>query len=579
MFGIFKKRRKKKKVAKQTSGNKKADMTATFREAQKKKKGKFGKKKVKKPCAKCEAKRQEIKLVELIEVVTRGDEGSVVNPGSEASKKFKKVYERKDKDGKAWKQYINLDKDTDGKVPTGPANPAKRRPDYGRYIEFRARVEWVRGDKSRSLKGKTVYFTSKLTKKGKDDRPKTMHKDEDHGFGSAGGKKEDVPVKVETDDGWTQVVKFYPSMYGGDQFRVTAQADEKNKGKPTGKKLHLGNYIVWRKFWYQTSRFTGQTQHDLSKSVEAYTQCCAEMLKAAKADVTWSKAELNKKQANTADHTVYPEYQCIAGSEAATPRTIVGRHNEKVIRQFLVAEPTEPVKAHLMLCDCQWDPGSYSNAISKVVPHNKTTAKTTASGAAVKPALKGNLLSSATWYGLDKSGNRNGQSGNMTDDFIEIPKKRSGRFNELVIKIPAEVAKKSSGGGIQVQFKIATAGVYLGDSDGYEITVAANRDTGLVNSTAAHEIGHMFWQAPYYTGNAASLPKSFNAEEKKKLKVYLDAGAHCSYKAKKWGTLYQYGVCTMATRSDKKNRMYCKLCRPYVRLQDMSESGMKKPRR
>ena len=572
-FGWFKKKKKSKTPG---TAAPKWDMSQTLKEAQKKNKKTNAKKPVKKPCAKCEAKKQEVKLVEFVEVVTRNKEGSVVNPGKAATKKYTKVFTRTDKCGATWKQYINLDKDLEGKTSLA-TDATKRRPDFGPYVELRARVEWVTGDKKRSLAGKTVYFGSKLTK-GRESRPASLNAAEDYGFGSAGGTKEKVTATTGA-DGWTSVVKFYLSQYAGDEFRLTAQADDKNKGKPSGKKITVGKYIVWRKFWYQTSRYGGATLPRAAESIACYKEVCADMVGATRTNVTYTKAQLDVKEAGISDHTLYPEHMCIAGKSGTGNRVIIGRHNEKAVRKFLVSNPKEPIKMHLMYCDCQWDPENWSDAISKTVPHGLDTASTTSSGACVKPALKGNLLSGAEWFALSPAGLPNGRHGVMDDSFIVIPKNRSGKFNEIEFKVPANVVSKSTGGGIMLLFKIAKAGVYLGDSDGYQITVDTNQKVDKVNATVSHEIGHAFWQAPKYPENAAHLPKSFNNTEKAKLKVYADAGYHCPYKAKAWGTLFQQGTCTMATRSSKNKGRYCKICKPFVRLQDMSESGMKKSRR
>ena len=569
VFGWFKKKQEPKP---QGTAAPKWDMSQTLKEAQEKNKKTNAKKPVKKPCAKCEAKKQEVKLVEFVEIVMRDKEGSVVNPGKEAAKKYTKVFTRTDKCGSTWKQYINLDKDLDGKTALA-TDATKRRPDFGPYVELRARVEWVTGDKTRSLAGKTVYFGSQLTK-GRERRPASLNAAEDYGFGSAGGTK-DKHTATTGADGWTSVVKFYLSQYAGDEFKLTAQADAKNKGKPSGTKLTIGKYIVWRKFWYQTTRFTGAALPDPSKSIACYREVCADMVGGTLTDVTYTKGQLDAKEAGISAHTLYPEHMCIEGKTATTNRVIIGRHNEKAIRKFLTTNVKEPIKMHLMYCDCQWDPENWSNAISKVVPHGLDTTTTTSSGACVKPALQGDLLSGAEWFALSAAGLPNGQHGVMDDSFIVIPKNRSGQFNEIEFKLPANVVSKSTGGGIRLVFKIAKAGVYLGDSDGYQITIASDRDDTRVNATIAHEIGHAFWQSPKYEENAAHLPKSFNNTEKGKLKVYADAGYHCSYQAVVWGTLYQQGTCVLATRSNKNKGKYCTLCKPFVRLQDMSEGGMK----
>src|SRR5262245_21034592 len=128
----------------------------------------------------------KIKLVELVEIFTE--------KGTE-----------KQQPATGRKQYINLDPKSDPNVP---------HPDYGRVIRLKARVEWNSGDKSKSLSGQNLYWY----KKGDGANRAGLTGVEKEGFGSAGGPDKS---SVKTDaKGWTPVIEFYLSRYGGDKFDV-----------------------------------------------------------------------------------------------------------------------------------------------------------------------------------------------------------------------------------------------------------------------------------------------------------------------------------------------------------------------
>ncbi len=209
-------------------------------------------------CATCPL--NKIKLVELVEVVQRKtgkkwagladqmSEGTVGGATADSTDKAKpKITDRTDFHRNCYRQYINLDKDW-------PEGKEKRHPEYGRYIELRVRVAWVTQRKD-SLSGKKVYWT--FTHTAVDGRPRDLKDSEKEGFNSAGGHT----AKVSTTDqwGWTPIMKFYLSQYGGDKFSVTVQADEEDQGKPSGKKHSTKTYQVWQRMWYQITEMDQKT--------------------------------------------------------------------------------------------------------------------------------------------------------------------------------------------------------------------------------------------------------------------------------------------------------------------------------
>jgi len=158
---------------------------------------------------------QEVRVVELVEVVEHRGRTTTQAPAPR-------------------NQYINLDDQVD------TANP---HPEYGRCIRLKARVEWVAGDPNRPLNGHTVYWYATAGGGNKSG----LTGSELPGFDAAGTN---TLRKTTTTDrnGWTPVVEFYLSRYGGDEFTIGATEDSSYRGGQTA-----GPYTVWRKFWYQVT--------------------------------------------------------------------------------------------------------------------------------------------------------------------------------------------------------------------------------------------------------------------------------------------------------------------------------------
>lgn len=182
----------------------------------------------------------EFELVELVEVVTEGKGEVPVTGVADAPKGGVPVPWKSELAGlkrptNPERQYINLPRKFRGFGHGGS-------PHHGRYIELRARVK-SKGAASGSLAGKTVHFS--YTPTYGTGRPAQIYDGAKEGFGT------NTTTTAPTDaKGWTSVVEFNLSMYGGDKFKIAAQADENNDGKPEGTKLETGNYEVWKEIRY-----------------------------------------------------------------------------------------------------------------------------------------------------------------------------------------------------------------------------------------------------------------------------------------------------------------------------------------
>jgi hypothetical protein len=176
----------------------------------------------------------DVEVAELVEVVTHA--------GAEQKQAVK-----------ARKQYVNLDAEMD---------PDQPHPEFGRRIRLKARIKWKAGDASRSLAGKLVFWSAKALAKW---RSSDMAESDAEGFGSAGSG---LYIWASPTDaaGWTPVVEFYLSQYGGDEFEVYASS---TLGLCSGPKA--GPYTVWRRLFYDIAEMKtadGDDKYSLSEGAQ-----------------------------------------------------------------------------------------------------------------------------------------------------------------------------------------------------------------------------------------------------------------------------------------------------------------------
>jgi hypothetical protein len=489
----------------------------------------------------------KIKLVDFIEVVDKGS-----GPVKVSRSKTKGVY----------RQYINLGKDIEG-------GGNKRRPDYDRYLEVRAKVAWVDKKTKDSIAGRKVHFTC-VVDKG-EHRPDPLKPAEKEGFESSGGAAE---VKVAVDaEGWTPATKFYLSQYGGDKFTVKAQADVEDLGTASGEVKELKSYQVWKKFWYQISFDKKMSICTPAKSVTAYEKTFTEF---AAAD----EKKYQKKDLPHPDVTYYPEWMVsVGGGTDEVP--IVGGHNRTDFYGLLKAEAAKPLKAHLILCCGQWDPMSGVKNIDTTVNSNPSPWLNINLGAwnggLLKPALDGDLVKTGSWECLAPNGSNDYQrKGALTDDDIIINKSRAA-LNYLKVKLPDDLDDgETTTHGVRVKLELRWGKYYAGESNGYQILIVVCDSTDMFNDTITHETGHAFNQTPRPTKQPASLgnhPNQYTEAD-----GHGGSGSHCStdkvaeaVSAEYAGGRWLDGTCIMFHQQTKAcKHEFCATCDPYVKLQDMT---------
>lgn len=241
------------------------------------------------PAAPCTA--GDLRLKEIVEVVSHN--------GSETNRI-----------PAAREQYVNLDEQVD---------PGAPHPEYGRVLRLRARVEGTTGEPGRSLAGQTLYWYVRAGSGNQANLDPASAACFD-APGSGILRKETVTDR----GGWTPVVRFHLSQYGGDQFDVFVTDDPSYQGG-----ISVGTFTVWRKLWYQVTemRDAGEGILDLPASVQS-------AFEAGYASVFIRFEETGPRK--RADHVGVLEDQAARAAHAA---------------RYFDVDQRSPFKAHLMTID------------------------------------------------------------------------------------------------------------------------------------------------------------------------------------------------------------------------------------
>ncbi len=155
-----------------------------------------------------------IRVVEVCEVYEQADGTTVRGPGASRN------------------QFINLDHQNGHK-------------EMGRRLRFIARVQWASGSQA-SLAGQTVYWYAVAGGGNRAGLTGTLRA----GFNSSGSGLMRTSVSVKS-DGWTNIVEFYASQYGGDTFEVFGTENAAYTGG-----MSAGTFTVWRRLSYELDCMT-----------------------------------------------------------------------------------------------------------------------------------------------------------------------------------------------------------------------------------------------------------------------------------------------------------------------------------
>lgn len=496
-------------------------------------------------------KKVEYELVELVEVVTQNEEkwveGAAMKP-TDTTMLTKSIKREKDKDNH-FRQYINLDRDLEGQ--------AKRHPEYGPGISFRARIKRKDGKKEK-LNGVKVKFKYNCTKAANRSAPDaSVWSDADltagqkAGFGSKGGTAD---TTAQTDNkGWTSPVTFYTSAYGGDQFEISAELDPSVEGATGAQPKKTGSkYEVWRKFWYQMTYANGFGAKQPTGAGEAYAEVFAEAAKSS--EKQFEKTDLPD---DLKDRTFLKEYMVKKGG-ANKDVAVIGAHNKNEFAKAPIYDNTKPkehpLKANLIICEYQCDPATDNNGNPVYTGlgkfqitrngHEVTLPRGAGGPIVSKPTLRAgkNLVVKGEW---SKKLIPWHKEGDLKDENIDI---NPSRTSTLSVKIDLSkggigAPTPSSSQALYVKLQLDTAEGFLGESFGkgqilcvYYPTAPAGEQGSEedFNDTVAHEMGHMWSQTPEPTEQPTSMK-----DHPLQYVAHGGSGSHCRHGAK--GSLKKQG--------------------------------------
>lgn len=501
----------------------------------------------------------KIQLVELLESREGDiDWGVVKDPGPDAKLGAGITWVTRDaKDGNNYKQYINLPK---GAVD--PANAGNSHPDYDQYITLRARVRWEDANRhAESLAGRKVRFTYTRKKDGK-GRPDSLESEglnsQKDGFGHLIDVAKTPFTVVDTGQGgWTPEVRFYLSKYGGDQFEIHAQAIVVSDQGPSGKKLTIGTYEVWRKFWYQVTRSINLTLPSLEKARSAWAR--------VKVDIEEGTPMLYDSTTDGVPAgTFYPHWQ-LKGGQSIEERVVIGSTNRQAFYDQFQPEDDKPVQIHLIVCHYQGDSRLCPLVTTGWTRRNTFDHKvdTGGNGAVVGPRQGGGDFVGTAAYQIRTKGADN----RWTEDArIPLDSNRLsvviGRSSTSKVHVDLTHLVLMAHQQWRVQFSVFALEMWAGESDGHHVICGTRtpwglKDTDFFNSIFVHEVGHSFGQVPEHGHQSPSLGNHPNLYD-------LDNGGHCRH-----GLVSR---CVMHAGGIRMPTTFCSVCNKYVRLEDMSRT-------
>lgn len=313
-------------------------------------------------------------------------------------------------------------------------------------------------------------------------------------------------------------VELQLSQVGGDVFNV---------GVYCGQEPHLAQYkpgdathgkrkpllsrklTVWRKLWYQLCMAESCTAPVPHRTESAYRRVKTHLTAG-----TTQKFKKTDLPVPLQDRTFYPQWMVQPGG-AEDEVAVVGGHNwehfrlqEATFFPRTHADEVDTLKARILVVDHQWDPDGWTG-----LKRFKVTARVSGAvdvgGIVVKPALRGNLLHTATWEAIKKADGSVVRSGPLTEANILVPKPRAS-LQKIKVELPNDADPYLADPAqyeVMVTLKLAKAASYLGESRGRHILAVYNAsDVSDYNDTLTHEIGHSVKQTPEPARQPPGMP-------------------------------------------------------------------------
>lgn len=344
--------------------------------------------------------------------------------------------------------------------------------------------------------------------------------------------------------------KFLPAVYLGQDAHLAKfvhRHKDLSKRKPV---LAPFEITVHREFFYQLSKPTGNAAPRPTLAESAYSDVKASMTLAD--TVTYTAATAPAR-------TFYPQFQ-MAGGSTATPRAVVGDHNKAALATGLFVPNTlQPVKAHAVICDFQYDTDSPANgSIRLTAAPAGGVVKVAMNKPVFDPPLQGGRLVISATFQVGSGRRRNIPASNVS---IVAPRTDD---RELTVLLPATVPTPTAARPVTVRLRCRAAdGPFLGESfgNGQVLVVFDPSQVPDYNDTIAHEFGHAFGET-----HGINHPSSPAVPPPPTIPIHPNstnngAGCHCGNTA---CLMFESGPQAAATHKWDKD------CHPYLLVEDMS---------
>ncbi len=371
-----------------------------------------------------------------------------------------------------------------------------------------------------------------------------------------------IHLSGKTDANGKVEVEVILSRFGGDVFLPGAYIDQDphlakfiHKHKDLGKRkpvLAAFEITVHREFWYQLSKPTGNPAPQPTLAETAYSD--------VKATMTLSN-QVNYTAAAAPARTFYPEFM-MAGGSSTTPKAVVGDHNKVALASgIFVTSTLEPVKAHALICDFQYDTNS-------TVARGLATLTAPAPGGVVKvpmtlpvldPPLQGGAMVVAATFTVG-----GGKPVNIPAANVSIVAPRAND-REVTVQLPASAPAPSVSAPLRIRVRCrAAGGPFLGESFGSGRVLVVFDPTQVpdYNDTIAHEFGHAFGQVHGISAPGSPAVPPPPTVPKHPNSTNTGHGCHCGNRA-----CLMFASGPQATASHK----YDNDCHPYLLVEDLSK--------
>ena len=396
-----------------------------------------------------------------------------------------------------------------------------------------------------------------------------------------------VHVSAKTDaNGSAECKELALSRLGGDKFRIGAYIDQDahlakyvdDHAELKKKKPFLSDELqVWRKAFIQISRNKTSVLQARDSTVAAFESAYT---------LVREVDETQYDPSTIAGLVEHPKWQFESGDASGKKIICVGDHNKTKFHGLMKAATaaTTP-KAHLIMCDAQWDPEAGSEQNFNLTKREqsvnyKNAAGNSYSGVFDPPLKGGSLLKKGEFEWNDGT---TLHKGNVT---VEVQQART-HYSEVRIKIPATCpATCACGGGTAMApsgAKKAKATIRLQGSSGPwagesghkgspHCLIVVDSNSAAFNNTISHELGHMFGQVRE-VANWLGLPKHPDQYTR-----HGGQGSHCKKGSHESATevdeigqkTYEGGTCIMYGTA-VGNLTFCDNCQAELRVRDMSD--------